>query len=162
LNHKLAFILDSARAVWSAAMPHSPLPGDSRRDCLRKRRSLGLVLLLLLHIFACNKARELDPKRIIRTRVCSPSPRWPRRGALFGVAVQRKNQLTPTISRSIRRGRTAKFRRSSTQSPVPTFPPAPVRSGPTSPPQRAGTVDRAPMTSSESGRCGVLLSASAD
>ena len=45
-------------------MPHSPLPGDSRRDYFGKRGSLGLVSL---HICVCNTAREFGPKRVIRT-----------------------------------------------------------------------------------------------
>jgi hypothetical protein len=44
-------------------MPHSPLPGDSRRDCFGKRRSLRF---LSLHICACNTVREFGPKRVIR------------------------------------------------------------------------------------------------
>jgi hypothetical protein len=52
------------RHVIPTEMPHSPLPGDNRRDCLGKRRSF---VLLPRYIFACNETRELDPKRVIGT-----------------------------------------------------------------------------------------------
>jgi hypothetical protein len=97
--------------------------------CRRLSAALSLIAIRRSAV-SCGAERRAKAKGCV-----APSPRWQRRGALFGVAVQRKNQQTPTISRKHPLGSDGKVPLAlAHRARSRPFPRPPTRSGPTSSP----------------------------